>query len=484
MNSRKRAASTGVPVSNARWFALAGFVLVVALTGGGARSDIISLPLLRAAAIVFAAFSLATMPRETWREGRLPLILLSLLAAWMAIQLIPLPTDFWSTLPLRDNVYAIDKLLGEGDRWRPISLAPWLTVNSLFALTVPVAALIVALATPAGEKMRLWWAIWCFGILSSLFGLLQLMAGSRSIFYLYRITNEGAIVGLFANRNHFALLLSFAILAAGALISNELFRRNARLALIAALASTIVVFALLILAIGSRLGLICGLISLAATFAITRWSASRRPQPVNRSRKMHDDAAQPLSKRLTRMAFTLGPVVVLIGVAALFYASDRANSIVRLVEGSGAPEMRIAAFGTVSDLVQAQWLWGSGFGSFAKVFQIVEPDALLLPAYFNQAHNDWLQLPIEGGLPAVLIAAAALAWIVSLFVSLVRRYRAPAGPVLAEAAFLAVAFICVAIGSVVDYPLRTPSLAMVAALLVILLLRCGSARSMERASVL
>lgn len=484
MNSRKRAASVGTPASNMRWLVLAGFVLVVALTGGGSRSDILSLPILRAAAIVFAAYSLATMPRETWREGRVPLILLSLLAVWMSIQLVPLPPDFWSTLPLRDNVYAIDKLLGAGDRWRPISLAPWLTVNSLFALSVPAAAIIVALATPAAEKMQLWWAIWCFGIVSSIFGLLQLMVGSRSVFYLYRITNEGAIVGLFANRNHFALLLSFAILAAGALISSELFRRNSRSALVAALGSTIVMFALLILAIGSRLGLICGLISLAATFAITRWSAARRPQPVNQSRKMQDGAKPPLSKRLSGIALNLAPVVALASVVGLFYLSDRANSIARLVDGSGAPEMRVAAFSTVSDLFQAQWLWGAGFGSFAKVFQIVEPDSLLQPSYFNQAHNDWLQLPIEGGLPAILIALAALAWIVGSFVSIVRRHRAPAGPVLAEAAFLAVAFACIAIGSLVDYPLRTPSLAMIAALLVILLLRCGSARSMERASVL
>lgn len=484
MNSKKRVVPTGAPISNARWLALVGFVLVVALTGGGARSDIISLPLLRAAAIVFAVFTLATAPRGVWREGRVPLILLTFLAAWMAVQLLPLPTDFWSTLPLRDNVYAIDKLLGEGDRWRPISLAPWLTLNSLFALTVPAAALIVALATPAGEKMRLWWAIWSFGILSSLFGLLQLISGPRSIFYLYRITNEGALVGIFSNRNHFALLLSFAILAAGALISNELFRRNSRSALIAALASTIVMFVLLILAIGSRLGLICGMISLGATFAITRWSASRRPRPVNQSRKMQANAGASWSSRATRVALNLAPIVALVSVGALFYLSDRANSIVRLVDGSGAPEMRIAALGTVSDLLRGQWLWGSGFGSFAKVFQIVEPDSLLQPSYFNQAHNDWLQLPIEGGLPAMLIGVAALAWIVALFVSLVRRYRAPAGPVLAEAAFLMVAFICIAIGSLVDYPLRTPSLAMVAALLVILLLRCGSARSMERASVM
>lgn len=409
--------------------------------------------------------------------------MLGMLALWMIIQLIPLPVDLWSSLPLRERIFQIDQILGAPDRSRPISLAPSMTVNSLLALTVPAAAIIVAAATPPGEKIRIWWLIWVFGLLSSLFGLAQLAAGSGSPFYLYRITNESSIVGMFSNRNHFVVLLSVSILAAGWLISNELMRRNGRMALIALLSGSIFLFLFLILAVGSRLGLICGFVGVTATLFVVRWRIAHRPAPINKL--IHRTAATRVPQRTKlRPLLSLVPVVALGGVAALFYVSDKENAVTRLVDGSGSVEMRVAAFGTVAHLAQEHWLWGTGFGSFARVFQIVEPDALLQPNYLNQAHNDWLQLPIEGGLPAVMIAAVALAWIARRLVWLILRHKRSRDATFTETIFLALSFFILAVGSAVDYPLRTPSIALVAALLAVLLIRCGGSDADEPASVL
>lgn len=482
MTLKLRWANTHHHKSDGRWFALAGLILVIALTGGGSRSDITSLPFLRAAAVLFAMTTLALVPASTWRDARGALLLLGLLALWMVIQLIPLPVDMWSSLPLRDRIFQIDQILGAADRSRPISLSPSMTVNSLLALTVPAAVIIVAAATPAAERIRIWWLIWALGVLSSLFGLAQLATGSGSAFYLYRITNEASIVGTFSNRNHFVVQLSLAILAAGWLMSSELIRRNGSTVLIAMLSGSVFLFLFLILAVGSRLGLICGFIGAAATLFIVRWRLARRPAPINQPTRRA--AAMRAPRRVIGVILGLLPVAALSGMAALFYLSDKENAVTRLVDGSGSTEMRVAAFGTVADLARAQWLWGTGFGSFAHVFQIVEPDALLQPNYLNQAHNDWLQLPIEGGLPAMLIAAVAIIWIAQRLVSLILSRGRSGETAFTEALFLALAFLFLAFGSAVDYPLRTPSIALVAALLVVLLIRCGGPRADEPASVL
>ncbi len=452
------------------WLILGFFLALTALAGGGARSDIASLPALRSLSVCFLFLTLATATKGYWREIRTPLFLLLVLALWMAVQLVPLSVNIWSGLPDRDLVLQMDKLIGEGDRWRPISMTPLLTINSLLALILPLTALLVAAATPANQRIRLWWAIWAFGVASVGLGLLQFAAGEGSVFYLYRITNVGSLVGLFSNRNHNALLLCLAILSAGWLLANELRRKKRHMLLVPTLAGSIILFLLMILVIGSRLGLVCGLASLVVAFVVIRYGYGNRPKAINQAPISRPRASA--KNNVARRLLSLAPVVVIVVVGGLFYLSDRANAISRLVNGDGVEEIRLAAFGTVAELAERQWILGSGFGSFASMFQVAEPDALLRPSYFNHAHNDWLQLPIEGGLPAVLIALLAIIWVSSLLIANIRARSKTSGMSLMETVTLTAAFGCFALGSVVDYPLRTPSLMVVAAFLVVLLARC------------
>lgn len=457
----------------ARLVVLAIFVGGVALMGGGSRSDIASLPALRGFAMLTLFAMLAFVPSAAWRCIRTPLILLGLLAIWMVVQLLPLAPDIWRGLPLRDTIFAIDQLLGAPDRWRPISMTPALTVNSLLALIVPMATLFVAAAVPAQDRIRLWWAIWAFGVASAVFSLFQFMAGPRSIFYFYRITNEGALVGLFANRNHNALLLSLAILAAGWLAVNEMTHKTKRIFVLPMLAGSVMLFLLLILIIGSRFGLVFGAASLLLVYGLVRWSYRFQPKPINQIRGRAPRRGPAPSSWGGRQRTLLNwlPVLALAMLAALFYFSGRDNSIGRLVDGDGVEEVRVAAFGTVASLAGDQWLLGSGFGSFASVYKIVEPDALLRADYFNHAHNDWLELLIEGGLPAVLIFAAGFIWIISGLIAAARHRSRPFDAGFAEVVLLAASLALIALHSLIDYPLRTQSLAMVASTLLVLLAR-------------
>ncbi len=461
-----------------RWIVLIMLFCVVVAMGGGSRSDISSMPYLRAVAVFVAFFAVATMPTGAWRPIRIPLLIFGSLATWMLIQQIPLPSGIWSALPGRDVIYAMDELLAHENRWRPISLTPSLTLNSLLSLTVPIAALLAAASVAAEYRDRLWWLLWAFALASSVFALLQFVAGPRSAFYLYRITNDGSLVGLFANRNHHAFLLSLGTLAAGWLIVKEMSLKSRRAIVIPACGASIIMFFVLILVTGSRLGLICGVLALAVTYAAIRWGYRFRYQPVNRVPSVQSAR----SATIVRTVLNVVPIVVAVGIGALVYLSGRASSVTRLMGGvgDGASEMRVAALNTVTGLLNSQWLFGSGFGSFAKVYQMVEPDELLRPSYFNHAHNDWLQFPIEGGAPAVLIVTVLIGWIVVSLFSLWRRAMASGGPAPIEVAILGVCFGFLAIGSLVDYPLRQPSIMMLTAFLVTILVSGGSDRYRAR----
>ncbi|QXF11808.1 MULTISPECIES: O-antigen ligase [Sphingopyxis] len=447
----------------ALWVVLITFALIVTVMGGGSRSDIASIPLLRAIAVAFAFLAIVMMPTGAVRAIRVPLLLLAALAFWMVLQLVPLPVGIWSALPERELIHSIDVLLGHPNRWRPLSLTPSLTLNSLMSLVVPAAALLIVAGIPNRDRHRLWWLLWAFALASSGLALLQFMAGPRSPLYLYRITNEGSLVGLFANRNHQAFLLSFGILASSWLLVKEMARKVRRPLVTAALGGSIILFLILILVTGSRLGLMCGCIALVVGYLVICWGFRIRYRRLN----VVPSEKAVRSDTIARYALVVFPVLIVSVTGALIYASGRASSITRLLEGGdNVSEVRLAALGTVLAQLREQWLFGSGFGSFAKLFQLAEPDELLQPSYLNHAHNDWLQFPLEGGLPATLVAIAAIVWVGSSLFALLRQRWAGDGVGLIEAIILVTSFAFLAIGSLVDYPLRQPSIMMFAMFLI------------------
>jgi hypothetical protein len=97
-----------------------------------------------------------------------------------------------------------------------------------------------------------------------------------------------------------------------------------------------------------------------------------------------------------------------------------------------------------------------------------EPDRLLQPSYFNHAHNDWVEIAITGGLPAMIILLAAIIWILGGIRrgglrGLIKGHR---GDIRFPAIVI---LLLLAAGSIVDYPLRIPSLQALAVLFIILL---------------
>jgi O-antigen ligase len=117
---------------------------------------------------------------------------------------------------------------------------------------------------------------------------------------------------------------------------------------------------------------------------------------------------------------------------------------------------RTGTFPIISKAALSFWPFGAGLGSFVPVYKIFEPNDAVSGFYLNHAHDDYLELWLEGGLPALLLAVGALAWI-AWAASRAWRRAFDGDAHLARAGSIAAAMLL--IHSLFDYPLRTAALA-------------------------
>jgi len=423
-------------------------LLVICLAGGGSsRADVYSLLYLRPiAALVLAAVLLVTTGREV-RAARVPLILLGLLAASMVIQLIPLPPEIWSVLPGRPALAEAAAAAGIASVWRPISLTPDLTLNSLISLVPPLAALLATVGLTGKEHRFLILVLIGAAVASSVLGIAQLVAGAADGPYLYTVPTRGTASGLFANRNHNAAFLAIGLLCLGHWVSLHPSQRRGRLqplVRMAAAAAIGVLFLLMIIATGSRTGSVIALPVLVATIL------QALPKGALRSRR-------------GRAAAIIVPVMVVCGAIALAIAAGRGASFDRFIGFDADAENRLENLPVLLEMLRTFWLVGIGYGAFDPAFRWFEPDHLLHPQYFNHAHSDWLELVLTGGVPAALVLAAFVAWVVVTALRILRNRDDRNGY-----GGLGIGIVLIlGAASVSDYPLRTPLLA------VLLAIGCG-----------
>lgn len=436
---------------------LQALIVCCFLFGGSARPEVVTLPFLRAAAALLLGAGLLSLRLEQVRS-HWPLF--GLMAACIALplaQLIPLPPGAANALPGHGIVAAIDAQANLGALWRPLTVTPEATRNALWSLLIPCAALVLAVQIPEERYKSIARLVLGMGLIAGVLGLLQILGDSNGPLYFYDTTNNGSAVGLFANRNHQAVFLAcllplmfaaFDLRDSGGGEANptrqhRLLARNVKQAIAASAALFLM---LLIIVTGSRAGLAIGVLGFACT-----------PFVVSGRSRSSDGA----SRRQARLALMLSCAVIGI-VVALAVWMHRAVALDRLLSSDAAEEMRLRILPTVKTITQSFWPWGSGLGSFEKIYQVNEPADLLTSAYMNHAHNDWLELAMTGGLPAlVLVLLAVVFWLAHAGKQAFSRGADRLSP-LRKAGLIIV--LLLALASFTDYPLRTPALSCLLAL--------------------
>jgi O-antigen ligase len=434
---------------------LACLLLASALAlGGSARPEVASLEVLRPLAVVALGLALLNVRRGHIRHYRVPLAIASLCAALLALQLAPLPAGAASALHGRGLLADIDASTGLGSAWRPLSLWPPATQNALWALLVPLSLLATCIQLGAPDLSRLLLLALAAGASSAIIALLQTIGDPQGPLYFYDVTNFGSAVGLFANRNHQAALLACLIpltfaaarlrksnAGAPSLVGGRFDPR-----MVAAIVATAFLVPL-ILVTGSRTGLLMGAIALLSVAAVTNaGSKPWAPGGVWTSRKAKIALAALATAALVSLSIYL----------------QRDLAIDRLMEAEAGEGMRARILPTMVDMITLHQPWGAGAGAFREVYEANEPTSLLMHFYMNQAHNDWLDVALTGGLPGLAIAAAAIcAWLARA--ATVFKGEAPDDFQALRAAGLTVLLI-LALASLSDYPARTPALACLIAL--------------------
>jgi len=440
----------GKDASGTRWvlWLYFFFLLLCFLGGGGSRFDIVSLLYLRPAAILCAAAFLLFAPRVEFRAVKIPLLLLTALAAIMLLQLIPLPPEIWTRLPGRAPFLEAASVAQISQPWRPVSIVPDLTLNSLASLVVPFAALIGFAALSAEQRSKLLGFLIMAAAVSALLGIAQRAGGESSPLYLYRITNSESAVGLFSNRNHQAALLATAypMLAVwAALASQDPQIRRFRAALGVAFGLLLV---LLILVTGSRAGLFLAAAAAPMAGFLYMWL---------------DGGRRGRGAISWKNAAYVAAGVLLVGALLVFLASSSAVAVQRLLDLGVEDDMRLANLPVISRVAWEMFPVGSGFGTFDPVFRVHEPASSLSLGYLNQAHNDLLELILTGGLAGVLVLAAFLIWFCVRATAVFRR-RGALSREAAMAQLGVVLILLLLVASLVDYPLRTPVMAVLFAI--------------------
>lgn len=428
---------TGETRRNGTAFATIALLLIAFVFGGASQRHELRLALVELAALPLLVLALSGMIRSGVKLTPLALSLLVGLIALPLFQLIPLPASLWASLPGRDQPALAIELAGIAPAWAPLSLAPEETWRSFLALLPSVAMVCGVAMCGAAFRLRTVQLILVFAVASLVVAGAQTVLGGNAL-YLWPTTNAGTVVGLFANRNHFATLcvlsLPFAAVIGARSLRHPHGGQRVFWLSILFIGSTVLALAV----IRSRMGLVLAIPSLGAS-VLAAWVASGRGRP----RSLH--------------LAVMGGLVLTVAAVALIVLPP----ILERFDSSGPREGRFENWPTVLDVADSYLPFGSGMGSFDAVYRSVEPLTRLDENYFNQAHNDYLETWLEAGWFGMGLVVVFLAWFAR------RSWAAWRAGISTERDLQRAASIAIGVvllHSIVDYPLRTETIAVIFAL--------------------
>ncbi len=408
---------------------LIALLATIWIAGGAARADALGQAVVRAAAWIAIVSVILFGTRPSVSKVRPALYFFSAVLALVLVQLVPLPPALWQALPGRSVFADIATITAQPTPWRPLAIVPGAAMNAAASLIVPFAVLVLIAGLEEREFNWLPAIVLAMIVAAAMIGLLQFSgAGFNNPFVN---DSPGQVSGNMANRNHFSLLLALGCVVA----PMWLFYRGAWRGWRAPVTGGLVLlFVLIILASGSRAGLIIGMLAIAIGLLLVRQGIRRERRPI---------------PRWVFPAIVAGSVLTLALFVALSVGADRAISIDRLLNGETGEDLRTRYRPIVVAMIETYFPAGSGFGGFDPIFRLQESVDVLKLTYFNHAHNDFLEILLDGGLPALMLLLAALCWWIG---ASIRAWRKGSNITKLGSAMLGLIFVAEAF----DYAARTP----------------------------
>ncbi len=273
------------------------------------------------------------------------------------------------------------------------------------------------------------------GGLYATYGLVVYFAGSETILGMPKWAYRGDLTSTFVNRNSYAAYAGLGLLCAAAALHRRLgdSRRDIA-ALIAHLRRPSIWFLVAAAAIvvalplsGSRAGLVVsvgGLCVLVAALAVGR--------------------LPPLARRKAIWGA---------GLVVLVLAGSFAALVFWLGPSMDDADARLRIYRIALAMIERRPWTGIGLGGFGPQFAIDRP--YTITQIWTEAHNGYLELAVELGLPAATVFVLAVAWPVGLCLrGVMVRKRDGVFPALALAAS-----VLLAVHALVDFSPQIPAIA-------------------------
>ena len=438
-----------------------GLVVALAMVFGGsgdqgwsdALVQLVALPLL-----VWALFNLNAS--QLGKGGKSAIVLLCAILAWMVLQMIPMPPSMWSVLPGRAAIASAYQTAGMTLPWLPITLDPSATWLGLLSALPATAVFLAMLSLEPRSRRVLIVIVFIVAAANVLLEILQTAGGSASAWRFYADTNLARPVGLFANSNHNAAFLYSAVpfVAAWAIrpIHDRWQNRTIGLIWLGLLAAMLTIGVTLTL---SRAGIMLFFIAGLCCLLLVWRDGRNRPGG--------------------RLIAAGGGACLVAGLLAFQFGFV---GFMQRMQAQGLEDIRWPVAEVTTRAIVANLPLGSGIGTFVPIYEEFAPRTLLSAngSYVNHAHDDWLELFLTGGAPAMLLVVGFLVWLTAAIFRLWWSSQAE-GRVkdLALARAGSIVIVLLLLHSAMDYPLRIPTLSVLFAISCGYLIVCHKTEDLE-----
>lgn len=424
--------------------------LAMVLGGGGTVNPSTEMVLQVLTALVL----LPLVASHSWQRGLGPVQVPAMILAGLVLlvpvaQLVPLPPSIWQALPGRSIEVQSLSLIQAEKSWMPLTMAPSRTFASLLATLCPVLLMLQVSRLSLRGRNWLCSIIVGVGILSLALGVLQLSRTGGLEWSLYNQFSEGFLVGFQANRNAQADILLAGMLATGVLATTRISDGRTHLLSWAGLFLGLTGLLVGLFMTGSRTGIaLCTIV--LGFILVMLWPALRKRSTV-----------------LYSLAGSVGAFIVASGLLMQLQSVQKIVARFSLTR-----EARWDLWADTWYSIGQVWPFGSGIGTIVPMLEAAERLDVVDSTRPVRAHNDWLEWILEAGLPGMIVLGLILLFIGYLIVrAVISIRRQNTNPARRAQVIFAIGFLVVeALHAVVDYPMRSMSLAALAAVAVAMLM--------------
>ncbi len=300
-----------------------------------------------------------------------------------------------------------------------ISAVPQVSHSALLLWAGLAAGFLFVLSLNVQRQTLLLQILALSGFLQSVWGMIQTLSGSESIWWFKKIEHVGFVTATYWNRNHLAGLLELCLGAqTGLLLAAQIRGKNVLFWLVI---FSVTLFAFVLT--GSRAGLASFLSALILTAII-------------------------FGRKFYRVAFGTAAIALMISMLAATVRSRWEFLHSHLPSGHG----RFIFWGDTFRIIQDHLWTGTGLDTYRWLIPQYQSAASILGV--AHAHNDYLELISELGVPAFAMLAAAFGLALAQAISAARKIE---GPAMTLAGGAATGILAFALHGLADFNFAVPA---------------------------